>query len=85
MGCTPAVFLERMAFVRNPEFQHSKNLFKRLFYFIEPHLELYAIRHADRYIIENERAKKIAIFYGAHPQNIKLIPEVEEILNYIEI
>ncbi|MFX1260142.1 MAG: glycosyltransferase family 4 protein, partial [Promethearchaeota archaeon] len=74
MGCTPAVFIERRAFTRNPEFQYSKNLFKRLFYFLEPHLELYAIRHADRFIIENERAKNMAIFYGANPNKIKIIP-----------
>lgn len=74
MGCTPVVFIERRAFARNPEFQYSKNLFKRLFYFIEPHLELYAIRHADKFIIENQRAKNMAIFYGADPKKIKIIP-----------
>ncbi|MFX1303236.1 MAG: glycosyltransferase family 4 protein [Promethearchaeota archaeon] len=74
MGCTPVVFIERRAFARNPEFQYSKNLFKRLFYFLEPHLELYAIRHADRFIIENERAKNMAIFYGADLEKIKIIP-----------
>lgn len=74
MGCTPAVFIERRAFSRNPDFQYSKNLFKRLFYFLEPHLELYAIRHADGFIIENERAKNMAIFYGANPKKIKIIP-----------
>ncbi|MFX0001898.1 MAG: glycosyltransferase [Candidatus Hodarchaeota archaeon] len=74
MGCTPAVFIERRAFARNPEFQYSKNIFKRIFYFLEPHLELYAIRHADKFIIENQRAKKIAIFYGAHPEKIKIVP-----------
>lgn len=74
MGCTPVVFIERRAFTRNPEFQYSKNLFKRLFYFLEPHLELYAIRHADGFTIENERAKNMAIFYGAKPEKIKIIP-----------
>jgi glycosyltransferase involved in cell wall biosynthesis len=74
MGCTPVVFIERRAFTRNPEFHYSKNLFKRLFYFLEPHLELYAIRHADRFIIENERAKNMAIFYGANPEKIKITP-----------
>lgn len=74
MGCTPAVFIERRAFTRNPDFHYSKNLFKRLFYFLEPYLELYAIRHADGFIIENERAKKMAIFYGADPYKITLIP-----------
>ncbi len=74
MGCTPAVFIERRAFSRNPEFQYSKNLFKRMFYFLEPHLELYAIRHADKFIIENLQAKRIAIFYGAHPEKIKIVP-----------
>ncbi|MFX1419065.1 MAG: glycosyltransferase family 4 protein [Promethearchaeota archaeon] len=74
MGCTPVVFIERRAFARNPEFQYSKNLFKRIFYFLEPHLELYAIRHADKFIIENERAKNMAIFYGADPNKIKIIP-----------
>jgi len=74
MGCTPVVFVERRAFTRNPEFHYSKNLFKRLFYFIEPHLELYAIRHADGFTIENERAKNMAIFYGAKPEKIKITP-----------
>ncbi|MBA7702346.1 hypothetical protein ES703_111110 [subsurface metagenome] len=70
MGCTPVVFIERRAFIRNLEFKSQRNPLKRLFYFIEPHLELYAIRHADKFIIENERAKKIAIFYGADPKKI---------------
>ena len=74
MGCTPVVFIERRAFTRNPEFPYSKNLFKRLFYFLEPHLELYAIRHADGFTIENERAKNMAIFYGAKPEKIKIAP-----------
>ena len=74
MGCTPVVFIERRAFFRNLEFKSQRNPLKRLFYFIEPHLELYAIRHADKFIIENERAKKIAIFYGADPKKIKIIP-----------
>jgi len=74
MGCTPVVFIERRAFARNPEFQYSKSLFKRFFYFLEPHLELYAIRHADKFIIENQRAKNMAIFYGANPKNIKITP-----------
>ncbi|MHA1987704.1 MAG: glycosyltransferase [Promethearchaeota archaeon] len=74
MGCTPVVFIERRAFTRNPEFRYSKNLFKRLFYFLEPHLELYAIRHADGFTIENERAKNMAIFYGAKPEKIKITP-----------
>jgi len=74
MGCTPVVFIERRAFTRNPEFHTSKNLFKRLFYFLEPHLELYAIRHADGFTIENERAKNMAIFYGAKPEKIKITP-----------
>lgn len=74
MGCTPVVFIERRAFTRNPEFHYSKNLFKRIFYFLEPHLELYAIRHADGFTIENERAKNIAIFYGASPEKIKITP-----------
>jgi glycosyltransferase involved in cell wall biosynthesis len=74
MGCTPVVFIERRAFARNPEFQFSKNIFKRIFYFLEPHLELYAIRHADKFIIENERAKNMAIFYGADLKKIKIIP-----------
>jgi glycosyltransferase involved in cell wall biosynthesis len=74
MGCTPVVFIERRAFTRNPEFQYSKNLFKRIFYFLEPHLELYAIRHADGFVIENERAKNMAVFYGANPEKIKIAP-----------
>ena len=74
MGCTPVVFIERRAFTRNPEFHYSKNLFKRLFYFLEPHLELFAIRHADGFTIENERAKNMAIFYGAKPEKIKIAP-----------
>ena len=74
MGCTPVVFIERRAFTRNPEFHYSKNLFKRLFYLLEPHLELYAIRHADRFIIENKRAKNMAVFYGANPEKIKIAP-----------
>ncbi|MHA1931955.1 MAG: hypothetical protein ACW96X_05405, partial [Promethearchaeota archaeon] len=74
MGCTPVVFIERRAFTRNPEFHYSKNLLKRLFYYLEPHLELYSIRHADGFIIENERAKNMAIFYGAKPEKIKITP-----------
>ncbi len=74
MGCTPVVFIERRAFARNPEFQYSRNLFKRMFYFLEPHLELYAIRHADNFIIENQRARNMAIFYGANPEKIKITP-----------
>jgi glycosyltransferase involved in cell wall biosynthesis len=74
MGCTPVVFIERRAFSRNPQFHYSKNLIKRLFYILEPHLELYAIRHADGFTIENERAKNMAIFYGATPEKIKITP-----------
>jgi len=74
MGCTPAVFIERKSFFRNLNFKPKTNILKKIFYFLEPHLELYAIRHADGYIIENERAKKIAIFYGAIPNKIKIVP-----------
>lgn len=74
MGCTPFVFIERQAFFKNVDFKPKISFFKKIFYFVEPYIELYAVKNADGFIIENERARKIAILCGVAPEKIKLIP-----------
>ncbi|MHA1284635.1 MAG: glycosyltransferase [Promethearchaeota archaeon] len=74
MGCSPFVFIERQAFLKNKEYKKTTNLLKKIFFFIEPHLELYIAKKVDKFIIENEKAKKIAQFYDIPSEKIVLIP-----------
>ncbi|MHA1440219.1 MAG: glycosyltransferase family 4 protein [Promethearchaeota archaeon] len=52
----------------------KKTILQKLFYFIEPQIEKFALRHADKFIVENTRAKKLISLYGANPNNIKIAP-----------
>ncbi len=74
LGCTPLMFVERKAFLRNLEFKSKENFLQKIFYFIEPHLEKFALRHADKFIVENIRAKNMILYYGAKSSKIKIIP-----------
>ncbi|MFX1443906.1 MAG: glycosyltransferase family 4 protein [Promethearchaeota archaeon] len=73
-GCTPLMFVERKAFLRNIEYKPNESFLLNFFYYIEPNLEIYALRHVDDFIVENTRAKKILIYYGASSNKIKIIP-----------
>ena len=73
-GCTPLMFVEREAFLKNLEYKPRESLLLKFFYSIEPYLEKYALRHSDDFIVENKRAEKIIIHYGASPSNINIIP-----------
>ncbi|MFX1391996.1 MAG: glycosyltransferase family 4 protein [Promethearchaeota archaeon] len=68
LGCTPLMFVERKAFL------YKENLLNKIFYFFEPQLEKFALRHADRFIVENNVAKRIIFRYGAKSYKIKIIP-----------
>lgn len=74
LGCTPLMFVERIAFSHNLEFESKPTIFHRLYYFIETHLEKYALCHADKFIVENTHARKLIILYGAQAEKIKIIP-----------
>ncbi|MFX0072971.1 MAG: glycosyltransferase [Candidatus Hermodarchaeota archaeon] len=73
-GCTPLMFVERKAFLRNLEYKSMESIFQKIFYYIEPILEKYALRNSDDFIVENIRAQNIIIYYGANPTKIKIIP-----------
>jgi len=68
LGCTPLMFVEREAFLKN------ENFFLKFLYYFEPNFEKFALRHVSRCIVENVRAKRIILHYGAKPDNIKIIP-----------
>jgi len=73
-GCTPLMFVERTAFLKNLEYKPRESLLTKIFYSIEPNLEKYALRHVNDFIVENKRAEKLIIRYGASPGKIKIIP-----------
>lgn len=74
LGCTPLSFVERKAFLRNLEFNIKRNFFKKFLYYLEPNIEKFTLRHADYFIVENNRARKIILKYGANIEKIKIIP-----------
>ena len=74
LGCTPLMFVERRAFSENLDFKPKENLLQKFLYFIEPNLEKFALRRADRFIVENIRAKKLIHYYGAKLSKIRIIP-----------
>ena len=74
LGCTPINFVERIAFNSNPEYIEDSSLLKSIMYIIEPSIEKYVLRHADKFIVENRKAKKLITFYGAELSKIKVIP-----------
>jgi len=73
-GCTPLMFVERTAFLKNLEYKPRESLLMKLFYSIEPNFEKYALRHVDDFIVENKRAEELIIHCGALPSKIKIIP-----------
>lgn len=74
LGCTPLMFVERQAFSQNLDFYSKRSLFKKLFYFIEPQIEKFALRYADQLIVENLLSKTIILHFGAKEDKIKIIP-----------
>jgi glycosyltransferase involved in cell wall biosynthesis len=74
MGCTPFSYLERQAFRKNIEFRPTNNFLKKFYYLIEPYLEFYVLRHVDKFIVENKKAKKIVISFGVKSSDVKIIP-----------
>jgi glycosyltransferase involved in cell wall biosynthesis len=68
------MFIERKAFSRDLDYDIKQNFLQKICYKIEPYLEIYALRHADGFIVENNRAKKIIMFYGAQSEKIKILP-----------
>lgn len=74
LGCSPLWLVERRAWESNPEYKLNKNFFEKMYHIIEPHIERYALRHADKFFVENIKAKKIIEIYGAVSKNITIIP-----------
>ncbi|MHA1394792.1 MAG: glycosyltransferase [Promethearchaeota archaeon] len=77
LGCTPIRFLERKFFSKNKTTKNilsSDTILNKIFYTIEPILEHFAIKNADKFIVENVKAKKILIINGADSQKIEIIP-----------
>lgn len=74
LGCTPLMFVERQAFQQNYNFKSKISIFKKILYFIESHIEKFALRHADRFIVENSLSKRIIMYYGANENKIRIIP-----------
>ena len=74
LGCTPLMFVERAAFLKNPDFKPKTKSLLNILIFLESFIEKYALRHADKFIVENYKSKKIIEFYGADPNKIKEIP-----------
>ena len=74
LGCTPLSFVERKFFQRNQEFKIRTNFFKNFFFYIEPVIEKFTLRHADYFIVENNRARNIILKYGANVEKINIIP-----------
>lgn len=74
LGCTPLMFVERKAFSKNLEYKSKESFLKKILYFFEPHIEKFALRHADKFIVENIRAKNMILYYGAKLSKIKIIP-----------
>ncbi len=74
LGCTPLMFVERQAFSQNLDFYTKKSLIKKLFYFIEPQIEKFALRYADQLTVENLLSKTIILHFGAKEDKIKIIP-----------
>ena len=74
MGCTPLMFVERMAFSYNSEFTTKNTLLRKILLYLEALLEKYVLRNADKFLVENIKAKKIIMFYGAKTSKIEIIP-----------
>ncbi len=74
LGCTTLMFVERKAFVMNKEYEAKKNIFQKILYFFEFYIEKYALRQADKIIVENPRAKNLVKNYGAKSKKITIIP-----------
>ena len=65
MGCTPLMFVERMAFLENPEISFKKKLIYKILIPFEKLIEKYVLRKSDKFIVENEKAKNMILFYGS--------------------
>ena len=65
---------KRQAFSNNIEYKPTKNLLKKIYYLIEPYLEFYVLRHVDKFIVENKKAKKIVLNFGVKSNDVKIIP-----------
>ncbi len=74
LGCTPLMFVERMALEKNPQYKSEINILKKSLIKIEPYLEKFALKHADKILVENAKAKKIIQKFGAKPTKIQIIP-----------
>ena len=86
LGCSPLWFVERKAFstnwlkerkewLRKGEYEPKTSFLNKLYYkILEPQLEKYTLRNADKIIVENDRAKKLISHYGANKKNIEVIP-----------
>ena len=74
LGCTPLMFVEKMAFSNELEYLPQNKILNKIYNFFETHIEKYALRHAHKIIVENNRAKKIVNIYGANLKKIHIIP-----------
>ena len=73
LGCTPLMFVERKAFLKNLEFK-AKNIFLlKILIFFESFIEKFTLRHADKFIVENEKAKNLSKYFGAKLSKIEII------------
>lgn len=74
LGCTPLMFVEKMAFKMNNEYKVKGSIFSKILDYIEPYLEKFVLSYADKFIVENDKAEKIISFYGAKKDRIEIIP-----------
>lgn len=74
LGCTPSTFVEKQAFLSNLEYNKKSKRLQNIFNYIVFIIENFTLRNADKFIVENAKAAKIANIYGAKPSKVKIIP-----------
>lgn len=82
LGCTPVLDVENRAFKKNIEFnQILKNLrsFKRILYILDSEffhalIQAYQFKKADKFIVENNAAKRILEHYVINNSKIYILP-----------
>ena len=74
LGCTPLMFVEREAFLKNSEFDKKYSLKMGIIIKFEYLIEKYVLNHAEWFIVENHKARKLTTIYGGDKNKIKVFP-----------